>query len=61
METVLGKWHCGSTSNPINGKKGTATAICGGPLSIANISFEKQLSNAQRRQLGVGPITDHEK
>ncbi len=45
----------------INGNKGTATAICGGPLSIANISFEEQLSNAQRRQLGVGPITDHEK
>ena len=29
-------------------KKGTATAICSGPLSIANISFNQQPSNARR-------------
>jgi len=43
-ETVLGKWRCGSTSNLNQRQKGTATAIRGGPLSIANISFEEELS-----------------
>jgi hypothetical protein len=42
---------------PINGKKGIATAICGDPNSIANISFEQQLSEAQRRELGARPNT----
>src|SRR5260370_19578416 len=41
----------------IKGNKGTATAICCGPLSIAHISVEEQLSNTQTRQMGAGPIT----
>jgi hypothetical protein len=38
---------------PVNGKNGIATATCGGPNSIANISFEQRLSEAQRRHLSA--------
>jgi hypothetical protein len=44
-------WASGAAARlltPVNGKNGIATAICGGPNSIANISFEQRLSEAQR-------------
>jgi hypothetical protein len=63
-------WASGTAARlltPLNGKKGTATAICGGPKSIANISLNQQPSDARRGYLDTGatiqrnfPITPNE-
>jgi hypothetical protein len=59
-ETVLGKWHCGSTFNLHQRQKGDRHGnLWRSPFNCQH-SFEQQPSNAQLRQLGTGPNTQED-